>query len=784
MIKKTLTNTIANYTLPSVNKTIIGIVNLTEGLGDHTLTGGLGADLFIVTGTDTITNLGLGSDDLYVAPKGIARITLAGDFTATVATINNGSVQIMANGFDINLKAVRQGTHGFTILNNGSTSDSIVGTNRGDTIICGLANDTLTGGGGADSFQFIIKNYTSPNTNSQNSTAYPIITDFNSSDKIKFQIPESDHSQPKVASFFNTIGQLKLNSKIFYASADGVALTAQNRILYNTTTGTVAFDADGSGSTKPIIIAQLGINKHFNLQANNIVILANKEETGAVSISGSAIQGQTLTASNTFVDPNGIGTPVTYQWLANGKEISGATGITLTLLSADLLDKKISVRATYTDLIGTLENHTSIATSPVVIDNDPPSVDLVLTQAVQDTTINISFADINAQAKSIVDAKTHAIDPLANSNYLTNPFLKFDIEGIATGTLTIGTDVNSATPWNPITNHFIDATHQAYWKPDSLTNNPNIFKTGYLTAFKVIGKNNSFQVAIQEIAHVTPVNHVPVFVVDPNVSQPQALTAPITINEAIADTIGKLNTIDFDSISTISYSIKDGIISSDQLSVSHTNNYGTLTVQRGTGKYTYIPNIAAIESSTTSISTTFTETVTVSDGIAPVVEHPLTISTQVKYISGNQGNVPLNANNGNNIIVGNTGNNSLKGGSGSDILIGGLGTDTLTGGVGSDIFKFDSIADSISGNGRDVITDFTPDKGDLIDLSSIDADTNTAGNQVFRFIGSNAFLGKAGELNYSNGIVSGDINGDKIADFQIAVTLVGTTTLVSADFIL
>ena len=796
MIKKALTNTLANYKILNIHKTIIGEVNLTEGLGDHTLTGGLGADLFVVTGTDTITNLGLGSDDVYVAPRGIARITLAGDFTATAATINNGSVQIMTNGFDINLKAVKQGTHGFTILNNGSTPSSIIASNKSDTILCGLENDTLTGAGGTDNFLFNTSNYTAAkNTTPHNHTAYPIITDFNSNDKIKFQVPENGYSRPTSPAIFNKFGQLKSTGKVFYASSDGLAINSKNRILYNTTTGELSFDTDGNGSTDPIIIAQLGINKHFNLQANNIVILANKEETGTVTISdinlskdqtfnGQAYKGQTLIASNTFVDPNGIGSLVTYQWLANGKVISGATGLTLTLLSPYLLDKKISVRATYTDLIGTLENHTSKATAPVVIDTKLQPIDLVLKQAVQDSTITVSFADINAQAKSIIDAKTFAIDPQANSIYPNDPILKFDVEGIATGTLLIGTDYNSATPWNPISNHIIDATHQAYWKPDSLTNNPNIFETGYLTAFKVIGKNNSFQVAIQEIVTVTPVNHTPVFVVDPYVAQPKALTNPITINEAIAVTNGKLNAIDYDNGSFISYGLKNGIISSDGFSISHTNAYGTLTIQRGTGKYTYTPDISAIKSSSSEISAILNETVTVSDKIAPIVKQQLTISTQIKYISGDSGNNALNAINGNNIMVANAGNDSLKGGTGSDILVGGSGTDTLTGGSGKSVFVFNAITESTVGSNRDIITNFTHSKGDLIDLSSIDANANTAGNQPFRFIGSNAFLGQAGELNYVNGIVSGDINGDKIADFQIAVTLVGTTTLVSADFIL
>jgi len=55
---------------------------------------------------------------------------------------------------------------------------------------------------------------------------------------------------------------------------------------------------------------------------------------------------------------------------------------------------------------------------------------------------------------------------------------------------------------------------------------------------------------------------------------------------------------------------------------------------------------------------------------------------------------------------------------------------------------------------------------------------------VFRFIGSKAFEGKVGEINFINGILSGDTNGDKVADFELSITLVGGTTLANADFVL
>ena len=84
--------------------------------------------------------------------------------------------------------------------------------------------------------------------------------------------------------------------------------------------------------------------------------------------SGTATQGQTLTAANTLADTDGIpasGTgAIAYQWLADGQAINGATSSTLLLIQS-LVGKALSVRASYTDNFGQAENVTSAATSAV-----------------------------------------------------------------------------------------------------------------------------------------------------------------------------------------------------------------------------------------------------------------------------------------------------------------------------------------------------------------------------------------------------------------------------------
>ena len=79
----------------------------------------------------------------------------------------------------------------------------------------------------------------------------------------------------------------------------------------------------------------------------------NDAPTGAVSIDTTTpAEGDTLTASNTLADEDGLGT-ITYQWLRDGA-LTGDTGTTYTTGQIDV-DSVISVRASYTDGQGTAE---------------------------------------------------------------------------------------------------------------------------------------------------------------------------------------------------------------------------------------------------------------------------------------------------------------------------------------------------------------------------------------------------------------------------------------------
>ncbi len=130
---------------------------------------------------------------------------------------------------------------------------------------------------------------------------------------------------------------------------------------------------------------------------------------------------------------------------------------------------------------------------------------------------------------------------------------------------------------------------------------------------------------------------------------------------------------------------------------------------------------------------------------------------------------------------------TLIGDSASNTLVGWLGVDRLTGNGGNDIFRWSALNESGVGPGaRDVVTDFVRAHGDLLDVSGIDADTTTSGNQTFNFNGGAAFT-TAGQLRcFSTGagttIVELNVNADLAADMQIE--LAGTIALIISDVLL
>ncbi len=203
------------------------------GKGADTLDGGLGDDTYIVddAGDKVIEFSGGGADTVNAAVS----FTLGASNWVEVlqTTLVSGSAAIDLTGNNI-----AQGIIG----NNGANKISGLG---GDDLLFGMrGNDTLTGGAGKDSFYF--------NTPLSSASNVDAITDFNPvDDTIKL-----------ANSIFTTLTNGALSPDAFFASAAGVAHDASDRILYDTDSGALFYDADGNlaGGVGAIKFAVVGIN--------------------------------------------------------------------------------------------------------------------------------------------------------------------------------------------------------------------------------------------------------------------------------------------------------------------------------------------------------------------------------------------------------------------------------------------------------------------------------------------------------------------------------------------
>jgi hypothetical protein len=197
------------------------------------------------------------------------------------------------------------------------------------------------------------------------------------------------------------------------ANYNGTPPAITVRALDNTYSGVFT-----SGSNRiPVNTGSRGGATAISAATNTIstsVTPVNDLPTGTVTITGTAEQGQTLTAANTLADAEGLGA-VTYTWFANGVS-TGITGATYTLTQADV-GKVFTVTASYTDGQGTAESFTSDATGTVVNVNDAPtgSATATLINGTEDTVYTIAASEL-LQGFSDVDGDTLAVSDLTSTN--------------------------------------------------------------------------------------------------------------------------------------------------------------------------------------------------------------------------------------------------------------------------------------------------------------------------------------------------------------------------------
>lgn len=221
---------------------------ITGSGGTDDLVGGGGNDIFIftraadLTGSETVTGDD-GIDELRFAATAASTLTLSQNVQVEKVVIGTGlaatAVQsgITALNIDASLAA-----NDITLVGNAG-NNTLMGSSHNDSLNGGAGNDTLTGGSGEDVFVFDF----TPSARGSKDT----ITDFTTGE---------DHiwlSKAAMLSIGANSGQL--NDSAFRSEAGSSSgHDATDRIIYNSSTGALYYDADGSGKTASVKIAQIG----------------------------------------------------------------------------------------------------------------------------------------------------------------------------------------------------------------------------------------------------------------------------------------------------------------------------------------------------------------------------------------------------------------------------------------------------------------------------------------------------------------------------------------------
>jgi Ca2+-binding RTX toxin-like protein len=378
--------------------------------------GGAGNDIFVLdTVLDTVVEItGEGSDTIWVS---FSYSLSSLPFVENLFAIGPTGLSLAGNSGDNQIG----GTSGNDSIDGGAGSDTIVykGLRTSYTVTTvGGAISISSASDGTDSVrnvEFVRFQDQTLSLSSIDATP-PITIGFSPRDEA-INVAVSSNI---VVSFSETI--LRGAGSIVLKTGSGVTVetfnaTTSTRLTIAGTTLTIDPTSDLTLGTEyrleiaPGTIKDSAGNGYLGTTTYNFrtVEPANHAPTGTVSISGAAIKGQTLKASNTLADAEGMGT-ISYQWIAGNVNITGATTSSYLLTDSDV-GKAISVVAKYVDGLGNAETKSSISTSVVTNAGvaaqvfGPSATVCLLNRAFNDTSPgNLIFSNQLASATKDSDA--------------------------------------------------------------------------------------------------------------------------------------------------------------------------------------------------------------------------------------------------------------------------------------------------------------------------------------------------------------------------------------------
>lgn len=422
--------------------------------------------------------------------------------------------------------------------------------------------------------------------------------------------------------------------------------TAGNQVghLYSLSSGIGGANFAGAVSIRVTATDAQGLSVTDTFVVN---VLPQNDGNATFAVAGSRAPGNVLTVSQATPDPDGglkAGSAYAFQWLRDGKIITGATLASYTTVAADA-GHTISVRAVYTDAQGFKE---TVNTSAGLISN-PTTGSMFL----NDTT------------------------PLEGQTLLANTSTIADADGIASITYQWQRS-NNGTTWTNITG----ATSATFLVPDAPGTAVGALSGQFLRAVVVV--TDTFGSATTFTADTTrPVG---------NNYDASASAAAVTFTGANGDNV----VVGSAFADTLSGRAGDDII---------TGGGGNDTIGGGVGNDTAVFNGPvtnyAFANPGTAIQVTDT---TGAEGVdnLQLIETLRIGGVDYAVVQGTTNadadlNGPLGAA-GSQAIFGRQGADTLFGGDGNDLLIGGGGNDTINGGNGDDyIFQISNT------DGRDFI---------------------------------------------------------------------------------
>ncbi len=201
--------------------------NTIDGLtGKDTFVGGLGSDTYVTDGDDTIVEVADGGNDKVLSK---ASHVMASEVESLTLT---GSGGVYGTGNEL--------------------ANTITGNGAANRIDGGLGNDRLTGGAGRDSFVF------STEAGPKN---VDIITDFS----VKDDTIMLDYT------VFRGLVPGALPERAFVANASGVAKDGNDRVIYETDTGRLFYDSDGTGAKARVHFAT--VDAGLTLTADDFIVV-------------------------------------------------------------------------------------------------------------------------------------------------------------------------------------------------------------------------------------------------------------------------------------------------------------------------------------------------------------------------------------------------------------------------------------------------------------------------------------------------------------------------------